>query len=231
MTTRRELSDHERSKRGRFVKRITEITRLSRREADALLRLPRRASVRVNRLSDAAEADIVAELRANAELAEIPWIPDAFHVLSAKHDLAAADVVTAGRAYIQNASSFVPVLALDARSGQAVLAAGDRRKLRGEDLEKGRYRERDHGEEDRAHAQREQADGEGNGERQSEGRERTEGERAPARAHLRHGDADAIAADAEEHGVGERDDPGVAEQQVIARHQEHEHRDLCGDIQ
>ncbi len=121
MTARRAPSEHERSKRGRFLKRIAEVTRLSRPDAEALLRLPRGASVRVNHLAGAAEADIVAELRAHAELAEIPWIADAFHVLSAKRELAAADVVTEGRAYIQNASSFVPVLALDAGPGHAVL--------------------------------------------------------------------------------------------------------------
>ena len=38
-------------------------------------------------------------------------------------------------------------------------------------------------------------------------------------------DGDAVGAHAEEHGVGERDDAGVAEQQVVARHQRDEDAD------
>ena len=44
--------------------------------------------------------------------------------------------------------------------GAAVLAPGEGTHLRGEDRERARDRERDHGEEDGAHAQRQQPDGE-----------------------------------------------------------------------
>ena len=90
-----------------------------------------------------------------------------------------------------------------------------------------RDRQRDHGEEDRAHAQREQPDDEREQRRASGSAiASAERDRGPASARGIERDADAVAADAEEHRVGERDDAGIAEQQVVARHQHDEEADL-----
>jgi len=113
----------------------------------------------------------------------------------------------------------------------AVLAAGERGQLRGEDLEERGHRKRDHGEEDRPHPQAEQADAERDRGRQQQRECAAGNEAAPARAPVHRRKADAVAADAEEHGVREGHDSGVAEQQVVARHQEHEHADLGGDVE
>jgi hypothetical protein len=42
---------------------------------------------------------------------------------------------------------------------------------------------------------------------------------------------DAVGADAEEHRVGEGDDAGVAEQQIVARHQHDEDQILAADVE
>ena len=68
-------------------------------------------------------------------------------------------------------------------------------------------------------------------ERQRERGGGAEGDRAPADLEARQRDRDAVAADAEEHGVRERHDAGVAEQQVVARHQQHEDADLGRDVE
>ena len=56
-------------------------------------------------------------------------------------------------------------------------------------------------------------------------------DRVPAGAQARQRDGHAIGADAEEHGVGEGHDAGVAQQQVEARRQHDEDADLGGDVQ
>ena len=111
---------------------------------------------------------------------------------------------------------------------EAVLAAGEPSKLRGQDREGAGHRERDHGEEDRAHAQREQADHQRQ-QRPSASAERRAEPRSPSSSGPIACSAmrDAIGADAEEHGVGEGDDAGVAEQQVVARRQHDEDADLA----
>ena len=115
--------------------------------------------------------------------------------------------------------------------GQAVLAAGEVGQLRRQRREGRRDGERDHGEEDRAHAQAEQAD-------QSDSTSETAsaqampsasaGQVGPMRVRR---DGDAVGADAEEHGVREADDAGVAEQQVEARDEDDEDDHLGGDVE
>jgi hypothetical protein len=100
------------------------------------------------------------------------------------------------------------------------------RMAKAEDGEGGSDRQRHHGEEDGAYPEREQTDEQrqhdpGN-KRDGEARER----RGPRGTPAVERKADTVAADAIEHGVGEGDDAGVAEQQVVARHQHDEDADL-----
>ena len=53
----------------------------------------------------------------------------------------------------------------------------------------------------------------------------------PGRTEIVEREPRAVAADAEEHGVGERHDAGIAEQQVVARGEHDEVADLGGDIE
>ncbi len=101
-----------------------------------------------------------------------------------------------------------------------VLAAGQVRELRGQHVEGVGDRQRHHGEEDRLHAQREEADRQRQRERQDEGADEPERQRPPARAEPVERQPDAIGADAEEHHVGEGHDAGVAEQDVVGGDQQ-----------
>ena len=78
---------------------------------------------------------------------------------------------------------------------------------------------------------REQPDRQRQHERQRQRAGGTEPPCCPSSARAGHGERDAVAADAEEHGVGERDDAGIAEQQVVRCDQQDEHADLGGDVE
>jgi hypothetical protein len=71
-------------------------------------------------------------------------------------------------------------------------------------------------------------DREGERRREAKRRDQSDGHRRPGGAEVVERDGDAVAADAEKHGVGEGDDPGIPEQQVVARHEQDEDADLGG---
>jgi hypothetical protein len=88
------------------------------------------------------------------------------------------------------------------------------------------HRQRDHRVEDRLHAQREQADHQRQHSDSRSAAPRPHEHRREALAQARAGDRHAVGADAEEHGVREADDAGVAQQQVVAGHQQDEDQHL-----
>ena len=68
-------------------------------------------------------------------------------------------------------------------------------------------------------------------ERQHNGGGEPREDRRPARAERIKREADAVGADAEEHHVGEGDDPGVAKEDVVGRDEQDHHADLRGRVQ
>ena len=118
------------------------------------------------------------------------------------------------------------------RGAQTVLAARDMGELDGQDQGELREGERDHGEEDRLDAEGEgsdqHSDGRGEGDARQEARCQMGVCRRPELAEReRHG----IGAEAEEHGVAEGDDPRVPQDDVVARDEGGEDRDLRGEVQ
>ncbi len=116
-----QLNEYERTKRGRLLKRLAATWRVSRSEAERMLRAERWSSVRINPLRGQPADQTRDAIAAVTEVEPIPWCPDAFWVTGDKRALAAAPVVQEGHAYLQNASSLVPVLALDPQPGDAIL--------------------------------------------------------------------------------------------------------------
>jgi 16S rRNA (cytosine1407-C5)-methyltransferase len=82
---------------------------------------PRKQSVRVHRLSDRSTDEIRQHLEAITDVSPIDWCPDAYFLEGRKGDLVASTLFEHGDVYIQNASSLVPPLALDAQPGQDIL--------------------------------------------------------------------------------------------------------------
>jgi 16S rRNA C967 or C1407 C5-methylase (RsmB/RsmF family) len=108
-------------KRRLFLSRVAAVYGISESRAEELFGVERRASIRINRLTERAPAKIADDVRRRGfEIEPIPWCPDAYFLHGAKHELGATDLFQGGYVYIQNASSLVPVLALDPRPGRSV---------------------------------------------------------------------------------------------------------------
>jgi tRNA (cytosine49-C5)-methyltransferase len=108
-------------KRRLFLSRVAAVYGISESRAEELFGVERRASIRINRLTERAPAEIADDVRRRGfEIEPIPWCPDAYFLHGAKHELGATDLFQGGYVYIQNASSLVPVLALDPRPGRSV---------------------------------------------------------------------------------------------------------------
>ena len=111
-------------KLGVFLRRVAQVLDVSPQEVSALLSRRPRSSLRVNRLVVREVDDTLDELRdLGVELEPIAWCPDAYFFSGTTHDLAETQLFRSGRIYIQNASSLVPVLALDPRRGDVILDA------------------------------------------------------------------------------------------------------------
>ena len=109
-------------KRRVFLSRVAAVYGLSETKAEELFSVERRSSIRVNRLTERAPAQILEDVRRRGfEVEPIPWCPDAYFFFGAKHELGATELFQRGYVYIQNASSLVPVLALEPRPGDAIL--------------------------------------------------------------------------------------------------------------
>lgn len=111
------------AKKAAFLARSAAALDLSTREAEALFCVDRRQSVRINTLSPISPEHILAGLRAETELRPIPWAPASYVIEGDKSRIALSSWFADGHAMIQNASSLVPVLALDAKGGHDILDA------------------------------------------------------------------------------------------------------------
>lgn len=79
---------------------------------------------RLNRLRNTTRKNVIINAeKAGILLEPLPWYPDAFLVNTSKYDMVTTDLVKGGVLYIQNASSYLPVLALQPEKGDSVLDA------------------------------------------------------------------------------------------------------------
>ena len=112
----------DKAKRSLFISRLARLFDVRDTEAEALASIPLRSSLWINRLSplgvDAIKDRLVSD---GHQISPIPWCENAFTLESDKGDLATSPLFTDGHVYIQNASSMVPVVALDPQPGDAVL--------------------------------------------------------------------------------------------------------------
>lgn len=104
-----------------FLERTSRALALPAAAVEDRLSTGLRSSVRLNPLrGDVAVTE--AELRAlGVELEPIAWAPHCFHLRSDKAVVVASPAFAEGRVFLQNASSFVPPVALDPQPGDRVL--------------------------------------------------------------------------------------------------------------
>lgn len=102
-------------KRAAWVVRTSEALGITEQEALGLLRTPRKQSVRVNTLLAGGE-----EFELPEQGAKYAWLPEGF-MLDDTSSLRDSEEVMSGKWFIQNAASWLPVLALDPKAGEFIL--------------------------------------------------------------------------------------------------------------
>lgn len=102
-------------KRAAWIARTVEALKISEEKALALLRMPRKQSIRVNTLLAENE-----EFDPLGQGLMYEWLPEGFMVPDARA-LRDSNEVSQGKWFIQNAASWLPVLALEPQPGDFVL--------------------------------------------------------------------------------------------------------------
>jgi 16S rRNA (cytosine1407-C5)-methyltransferase len=111
--------DHDREL---FLKRTATALQMAPREVEERLSARLRSSLRLNPLRAVdPEATLAAVRATGVELAPLGWAPHAFHLHGDKAAVVALPAHAAGEVFLQNASSFVPAVALAAEPGHRVL--------------------------------------------------------------------------------------------------------------
>lgn len=108
-------------KQAQLTARTAEALGVTQPEAEALLRTPRQQSVRVNTLL-ANKADVLENMqRAGVIATQTPWLDEGLGIDTGLDAIRDSTLVDEGKVYIQNAASWLPVIALDAQPGEVVL--------------------------------------------------------------------------------------------------------------
>jgi len=114
-------SDKLDKKRRIWAERTADALQIDRTTASELLNTKRHQSIRLNTLRQAPEQTL-AELAALGWKGErYPWTKNGYSVRSEMATIRDSDLVTSGKVFIQNASSWLPVIALDPRAGDVIL--------------------------------------------------------------------------------------------------------------
>lgn len=109
-------------KQEQLVERTATALAISTDEARALLRLGRQQSIRVNTLKFAVDDATAYFQQQSIEAERFGWSPDGFILGAADlQSLRDSELINNGSLYIQNAASWLPVLALDPQPGETIL--------------------------------------------------------------------------------------------------------------
>ena len=108
-------------KKQTWIKRTAQILAIDEAAAEALLATGRSQSIRLNPLTGEI-AQTYAALQAMGWSGEqYSWMPEGYTITSNAKELRDSSLVANGRVFIQNAASWLPVLALDPQPDDAVL--------------------------------------------------------------------------------------------------------------
>lgn len=108
-------------KKQTLIKRTATALNVSTQQAIELLSTPRQQSVRINTLK-ISETEGRARLdEAGALYSIVPWMQNGAYIKQGLEAVRDLDATTNGELYIQNAASWLPVLALNPKPGEAIL--------------------------------------------------------------------------------------------------------------
>jgi NOL1/NOP2/sun family putative RNA methylase len=108
-------------KRQAWISRTMEALGLSEAEVIGLLRTPRKQGLRLNPLQGDMQQTLTELRNAGYEGTRYDWMLEGYTVDSPLIDIRDSAAVREGRAFIQNAASWLPVLALDPQTGEDIL--------------------------------------------------------------------------------------------------------------
>lgn len=108
-------------KKQTLIERTATALNVPTQQATDLLSIPRQQSVRINTLK-VPEAEGRTALKGAGVLYEpVSWMQNGFYIKQGIEAVRDLDATNNGELYIQNAASWLPVLALDPKPGQAIL--------------------------------------------------------------------------------------------------------------
>jgi 16S rRNA (cytosine1407-C5)-methyltransferase len=113
--------DKVKMKKQQWIARTAEVLHVSEETTEHLLMTKRQQSVRINTLKATVD-DALEQLKELGWSGEpIPWSKGCYTVLEGLQAIRDSELFATGQVYIQNAASWLPVLALDPQSGETVL--------------------------------------------------------------------------------------------------------------
>jgi NOL1/NOP2/sun family putative RNA methylase len=108
-------------KRQALISRTMEILSVGEHEAIELLRTPRQQSVRINPLRGDVKSTLDELKTEGWEGQAVPWCANGYTIDSGLQEVRDSKAVAEGRAFIQNAASWLPVIMLDPQPAQQIL--------------------------------------------------------------------------------------------------------------
>ena len=118
------ISSDKRQLKQTFPARMSRLLNVPEYKLSEILKPYDCFTCRLNRLRNTTREKVIATASKSGILLEpLSWYPDAFLVNTNKYNLVTTDLVKGGVLYIQNASSYLPVLALQPESGDIILDA------------------------------------------------------------------------------------------------------------
>jgi 16S rRNA C967 or C1407 C5-methylase (RsmB/RsmF family) len=109
-------------KRSQFQQRIAAVWGVRERDVPRLLTGVRSSTVRINRLHPDPPNKLLGEVTdAVGKLTPVPWCVDAYYCTGETGCGGAVPLAHEGKVYLQNASSLIPVVALDPQPGESIL--------------------------------------------------------------------------------------------------------------
>lgn len=113
MAKRKDPAQERQRKRELWINRTMQWSGLSRAEVETILARTRTQSFRLNPLMD---GEVAPELLSH----QVAWCPDGYEIIP-EHIADYQHLADSGRGYIQNAASWLPVLALQPAAGERIL--------------------------------------------------------------------------------------------------------------
>ncbi len=113
--------DKTEKKRQQWIDRTAELLHVSEETTVHLLQIGRQQSIRVNTLKTSMQ-DVVPQLVSLGWKGQpFTWCPDGLTMEAGLQEIKNSELSSDGSIYIQNAASWLPVLALDPQAGEAIL--------------------------------------------------------------------------------------------------------------